>query len=176
VRVLPHLKAGAGVGALCLWSQGVGEGRFGVLSFTLGYPCRQDNGTVKRRGCQDDAVGIVVSERGDGVGRFSASPWAMVVVVEWARSAMVVKRQWGLVVCFARAVVVAEGDGGYGYRLRSCVIAVVVVVLASKAGVLVLVIMPSSRVVVVWSMLMSFHRRRSAITGRPSSFYAAGAV
>lgn len=58
-------------------------------------------------------------------------------------------------VCFPRAVVVAEGDGGYGHR---CVITVVIILLSSKAGVLALVIMSSSRVVVValslrWSSL-----------------------
>jgi hypothetical protein len=92
--------------------------------------------------------------------------------------------------CFARAVAVAEGDGGYGHRLRCCVIAVVVVVLSSKRQshhaivegggcrvVAEMVIVDSGGCVVnvnVNDIVVVVHSRRSAISGHPVSCYAGG--
>jgi hypothetical protein len=51
-----------------------------VLSFAFGLVdhvrtrLQSDDGTAKRRGCPNDVMGILISERGDGVGRFSPSP------------------------------------------------------------------------------------------------------
>ena len=90
----------------------------------------------------------------------------------------------------ARAVVVAEGDGGYGHRLRCCVISgdcLVVVkgrgpcpchhVIVEGGGCCVVaevVIVDGDGCVVNVNVIVIVHSRRSAITGRPWSCYAGG--